>query len=164
MAPTGTIDASGATGGAIALTANGSVTLNPGAVLTVRGQNYNDAGQGGTIDLEAGSFTTGTAPPAVMARETDGLFAAGTPVVNIEAGSMIDLSVVNDHALQLNPAGNGSIKAPADVGIYFPAGTPGNDQVSFASGGTITSASGSSTAFSATPSLRSRRRWLLAAR
>lgn len=86
----GTIDASnvGATGsagnsiqigGAISLVASGSVTLGTGADLTVAGQNFNNAGKGGTVSLEAGSEINGTSNP--------------NGFVNIQAGSIINLSV-----------------------------------------------------------------------
>ena len=154
---TGRIDASGATGGAIDLAANGSVTLENGSVLTVRGENFNDAGQGGTVTLEAGSYTGGSTASPTGTRDASGRFAAGTPVVDIEAGSTVDLSVVNDHPLELNPGGSGasqvpagSVSVPGDMAAYFPVGTPGSDEIAFGSSGTITSAGGASTSFSAT--------------
>jgi hypothetical protein len=49
------IDASGVTGGRIALSASGSLTLADGAELTVAGQNFNSAGKGGEIFLASGS-------------------------------------------------------------------------------------------------------------
>jgi hypothetical protein len=79
----------------------------------------------------------------------------GGAVVDIGAGSMIDLSVVNDRALQLNPGGAfgttpaGSITVPAGVGVYFPSGTPGNDEISSTIGGTITLTDGASQALKA---------------
>jgi len=75
---TGTIDASGVTGGEINLVANGSVVLNPGAVLNVAGENFSNAGKGGHVSLEAGSSRNGV---------------AGAGAVSIQAGSTIDLSV-----------------------------------------------------------------------
>jgi filamentous hemagglutinin family protein len=47
-----TINASGVTGGTINLYASGGVTLTGNAVLNVNGAQYNDAGEGGTIDIE----------------------------------------------------------------------------------------------------------------
>ena len=56
----GLVDASGPsngslTGGSISLVANGNVTLDAGAKLTVAATDFNDAGQGGSVTLEAGS-------------------------------------------------------------------------------------------------------------
>ena len=81
-----TINASGTTGGTIDLYANGEVTLTNSAVLSVAAQQFNDAGQGGLVDLE----TRG----------------AGTTGINIKAGSLVDLSVAaNDNTDgTLNPA------------------------------------------------------------
>jgi filamentous hemagglutinin family protein len=151
----GAIEASGPTGGVIELDASGSVTLDGGSRLSVAGLNYNDAGKGGTVTLQAGSYTGGgTAEPADSRNTSTGLFAGGA-AVDISAGSTIDLSVTNAHALQLNPRGNssvtppGAVTIPGGLGLYFPVGTPGNDLVSLTSGGTITGPDGSVTAFSA---------------
>ena len=76
---TGTIDASGATGGTIDLIASGSVTLSSGATLTVAAQNFNDAGKGGAITLEAGSDVNGVIDPNAL--------------LDIQTGSTINLSV-----------------------------------------------------------------------
>ena len=75
---TGTIDASGPTGGTIQLQAHGSVTLASSAHLTVAGMDFDSAGKGGLIRLEAG------------ARHHD---VTGTGSVTIQAGSVLDLSV-----------------------------------------------------------------------
>ena len=80
----GTINASGLTGGTINLQAAGSVVLEPGALLTVAAQNFNDAGQGGTVTLEAGSETNGN---------FSNLLLGTGPQLDLEAGSTIDLSV-----------------------------------------------------------------------
>ena len=149
----GTINASGATGGSINLYAGGSVSLDGGSVLTVQGNNFSDSGQGGTVTLQAGSFTD-TALPTDTRNTTTGLFAGGA-AIDIGAGSAIDLSVVNGHALQLNPGGAssstpaGSITVPAGTTVYFPSGTPGSDEVSFTCGGAIVAANGVATTFTA---------------
>jgi hypothetical protein len=77
---TGIINASGPTGGSIDLAANGNVTLNSGALLTVAGQNFNNAGKGGDITLESGTERNGV---------------VGTGLVNIQTGSTLDLSVAS---------------------------------------------------------------------
>ena len=119
------------------------MTLEGGATLTVRGQNFDDAGQGGSVTLQAGAYT-GAAAPTGERNPATGQFPAGVPVVDLETGSTIDLSVVNDHPLELNPGGAatgqaapGSIAVPAGVGVYFPDGTPGSDEIAFSSGGVV---------------------------
>jgi filamentous hemagglutinin family protein len=54
-----TIDASGQTGGLIALSASGSLTLLEGASLTVFAEKFNSAGKGGEIFIAAGSQRNG---------------------------------------------------------------------------------------------------------
>jgi len=67
------------TGGTISLIANGGVTLDGGATLTVAALNFSDAGQGGSVTLEAGSAVNGV--PNLSG------------AVNIASTSTIDLSV-----------------------------------------------------------------------
>ncbi|MDD5260535.1 MAG: filamentous hemagglutinin family protein [Methylacidiphilales bacterium] len=83
----GKIDASGATGGAVNLTAQGSVVLESGAILTVKGDTFNDAGKGGAVTLEAGSETNGSFSNQAL--------GAG-PQIHIQSGSAIDLSVAQN--------------------------------------------------------------------
>jgi hypothetical protein len=59
-----TIDASGETGGRIALSASGSLTLLDGANLSVAAEKFNSAGKGGEIFLAAGSQLNGVVDPA----------------------------------------------------------------------------------------------------
>lgn len=75
----GTIDASGRTGGTIALMASGSVVLADGSLLDVRGQRYDSAGKGGSVFLEAGSQIGGAIDD--------------TARVDIQPGSTIELGV-----------------------------------------------------------------------
>ncbi len=145
----GYINAAGPTGGAIELDAGGGVTLDSGSQLSVKGVNFNDAGKGGSVTLQAGSYvTSGTTPPSDLRNTSTGLFVGGA-AVDIGQGSSIDLSVANDHALELNPGGAsastpaGAITVPAGVGVYFPGGTPGNDEITSTTGGTITLSNGS---------------------
>jgi filamentous hemagglutinin len=72
------------TGGAINLVANGSVTLGSGAYLSVAGTDFNSAGEGGSVSLEAGSEKNG-----VIGTNRDGSAA----YVTIGSGSVVDLSV-----------------------------------------------------------------------
>jgi hypothetical protein len=74
-----TIDASGITGGKIALTSHGSLTLESGAMLTVAAQKFDSAGKGGSILLEAGTQSIANANLSAT--------------LGIKSGSSIDLSV-----------------------------------------------------------------------
>ncbi|MEZ0273758.1 MAG: beta strand repeat-containing protein, partial [Roseimicrobium sp.] len=76
---TGTVDASGVTGGSIAMRAFGSVILASGSLLDASAQTFSNAGKGGAVFLEAGSQRNGVIDAAAF--------------VNILAGSTIDLSV-----------------------------------------------------------------------
>lgn len=76
----GSINASGITGGSISLISNGDLVLDSGALLTVAGQNFNSAGKGGSVDLEAGAERLGV---------------LGVGQVKILSGSTIDLSVAS---------------------------------------------------------------------
>lgn len=75
----GAIDASGKTGGSIALQAGGSVILNEGSSLSVRGDTYDAAGKGGDIFLSAGAAINGQINPDA--------------VLDLQSGSSIDLRV-----------------------------------------------------------------------
>ncbi len=76
---TGTIDGSGVTGGAISLTASGSISLEAGSILTVAAGQFDAAGKGGTVYLSAGAETNG-----VIDRNAS---------LNLLTGSKIDVSV-----------------------------------------------------------------------
>lgn len=75
----GTIDASGVTGGSIALVARGNLVLQTGSFLTVHAQEFNSAGKGGEIFLEAGASVGGAAN------------LAGS--LTMQAGSTLELGV-----------------------------------------------------------------------
>ncbi len=81
----GTIDASGTTpvagrtGGKITLVAGGGLSVTSGARLTAHASNFDAAGKGGAIRLEAGAAINGVANPAAR--------------LNLQAGSTIDLGV-----------------------------------------------------------------------
>jgi filamentous hemagglutinin len=86
----GTINASGATGGTINLSANGSVTLNSGSRLTVTATDFDNAGKGGSVTLESGTTRNGYIGTSTV---LGGVNAADK--VSILAGSVIDLSVAS---------------------------------------------------------------------
>jgi filamentous hemagglutinin len=76
----GRIDASGLTGGSVALAANGDVTMLPGSVITVAGQTFDHAGKGGSVRLEAGAQRNGVAVSGFL---------------DLRAGATVDLSVAS---------------------------------------------------------------------
>lgn len=80
----GTINAAGRTGGRIDLIASGSVVLNSGATLTVAAQEFDSAGKGGAVWLEAGSYVNGA--------------SSSSAILNVAAGSTINLSVAAANA------------------------------------------------------------------
>jgi filamentous hemagglutinin family protein len=134
----GLIDASGATGGSIDLSASGNVTLQAGSMLTAKAANYNDAGKGGSVTLDSGAATGGT-------------FASNAPgkgpQLSVQTGSTIDLSVTNDLPLQLDYSGTSILSVPANTAVALTTGTPGNDEVILGGAGVMTSAAGVATAF-----------------
>jgi len=80
----GTIDASGATGGSIALVARDNVTLANGSLLDVSAERFDSAGKGGSVSLEAGAAN-------ILLDPTGAPNPAG--FVTVAAGSTIDLGV-----------------------------------------------------------------------
>ena len=75
----GKLDASAPGGGSIKLAATGDVVLESGSELTVAATNgFNAAGKGGSVTLESGAEANGQ---------------AGSGVIRISDGSLIDLSV-----------------------------------------------------------------------
>jgi filamentous hemagglutinin family protein len=134
---TGVIDASSAatgynTGGTIDLAANGSVVLEDGANLTVAAENYDDAGKGGSVTLETRGGET-------YVQDSSGSYYKYdfSKALDIQSGSTIDLSVINNRTLLLNSSNSSnpsSVTIPTgQKEVYFPSGTPGNDQVSLSS-------------------------------
>lgn len=109
---TGTINASGVTGGSIALVSRGDLTIAAGARLSVAGQTFDSAGKGGSITLESGAQRNGV---------------AGTGSVSIQAGSTLDFSVASKVAgSELTPgssaylgqySGSLHIRAPQNAGF-----------------------------------------------
>jgi hypothetical protein len=137
---TGTIDASGPTGGNIDLAASGSVTVGAGAVLNAQGENFDSAGKGGAVTLSAGTSQFDSSGAYVPDSQAE---------VTVATGSEINLSVVNDHPIQLDLPGTSFVTIPAGQEVSFPYGTPGDDQVTFSGAGTIATAGGATTSFGA---------------
>lgn len=81
VSASGTIDGSGATGGEISLRASGSIELQAGSLLTVAAADFDAAGKGGAITLEAGSEINGIIDPAAF--------------LEIGSGAQLDLSVAS---------------------------------------------------------------------
>jgi filamentous hemagglutinin family protein len=79
VTPNGVVDASGATGGSIALQASGSVILEPNSLLNVHGDTYDSAGKGGVVFLSAGAETAAQINP--------------NAVLDLQTASAIDLGV-----------------------------------------------------------------------
>ncbi len=103
----GTIDASGNTGGSISLFAGKSLILASGAVLDAHGQNFNNAGKGGSIDLEAGNnpavaVIAAKSPTASTPPKTT--YDIGISVVDLQAGATLDLYLGIDATHQLVPS------------------------------------------------------------
>jgi filamentous hemagglutinin family protein len=134
------INASGVNGGTIDLYAQNGVTLTSNASLSVEGEQFNAAGQGGTVDIESRS---------------------GTQDVTINPGAQINLKV--DYlTVQLPQPGSGTLYAfssptalslPQGLAIVLPDGSPGDSQFQFSSSGVIISANGTQTAFTANQTL-----------
>ena len=69
---TGGIDASGKTGGSISLSAHGNLTFASGSKLSVEALEFDNAGKGGSILLEAGTQRDGLANHSAMLDLQDG--------------------------------------------------------------------------------------------
>ena len=124
----GIIDASGETGGKITLQAFGSVTLLSGAELTVAGEDFNSAGKGGAISLEAGS-------------QRDGV--VGTGSVSLKAGATIDLSVASKIAGDITTPGTSAYLGQFSGTLHLraPQNAAGTDLLIDPLAATITDAS-----------------------
>ncbi len=116
IAVRGTIDASGNRGGTIALTANGGVTIENGAILTVAAEEFDAAGKGGHIALETRGNSGG--------------------VVDIQSGSTIELGVTANTATS---AARGNFTGT--LHLRAPQNAASNDLALATIGGTINGAS-----------------------
>ncbi len=88
VTPDGVIDASGKTGGKIALQASGSVILDPNSALTVHGDIYDNAGKGGSVFLSAGAVVERVAEDGTAYWEIN-----RDAVLDLRTASSIDLGV-----------------------------------------------------------------------
>lgn len=125
-----TIDASGVTGGAITLSASGSIIISPTAVLTVAAQTFDSAGKGGEINLFAGSEINGVID--------------NTATLDIQTGSLINLSVGNYSNLATLPSGYQAAPLGAYTGtlhLRAPQNSTATDLQIAAINGTILNAS-----------------------
>jgi filamentous hemagglutinin family protein len=107
VTPDGVIDASGKTGGRIALQASGSVILEPNSALTVRGETYDNAGKGGSVFLSAGV--------AVERMAEDGstyLDINRDATLDLQTASSIDLGVTTDRSQRDQFGGTLRLRAP----------------------------------------------------
>ena len=107
VTPDGVIDASGKTGGNIALQASDSVILMPNSALTVRGDTYDNAGKGGSVFLSAGA--------AVERMAEDGttyLDINRDAVLDLRTASSIDLGVTAARTRRDQFGGTLRLRAP----------------------------------------------------
>ena len=123
----GTVDASGATGGKIALSAGGGITLQGGSLLTARAADFNSAGKGGDIRLDAGSAINGV--------------ASTTAKVTMLANSTIDLGVDTFVAGGITTVGSSAFYGKFTGTLELRAPRKGNDVQVDALLGNITGAS-----------------------
>lgn len=101
---TGTIDASGITGGSIELAAHRNLVVATGALLDASAQQFSSAGKGGHIALGAGASRNGVIDP--------------TATLELQTGSTLDLSVAA--ALPASPSrgqftGTVHLRAPKNL-------------------------------------------------
>ncbi len=92
----GVIDASGQTGGSIQLSAHENLTLLDGSRLSVAGKDFDSAGKGGAISLEAGAQRDGAYSNGGTL-DGDGTYSGGA-VLDIRQGSELDLTVASENA------------------------------------------------------------------
>jgi len=110
---TGTIDASGETGGDIELAAANNLTLASTAVLTVAAEHFSNAGKGGHVTLEAGVAVNGTANTSAL--------------LDLQAGSAIDLSVQDYVAGDYITPGSSAFYGQFEGILHLRAPRLGND-------------------------------------
>jgi len=128
---TGTIAASGETGGKITLVAGRNLALETGAVLTAHGEDFSSAGKGGEIRLEAGTeFNAAFTGPADVAAQ-----------LLIKSGATIDLGVDAFVAGDYATPGSSAFRGQFTGKLHLRAPRNGNDISMGAIGGNIVGAS-----------------------
>ncbi|MBJ7391025.1 MAG: filamentous hemagglutinin family protein, partial [Chthoniobacterales bacterium] len=120
---TGTIDASGETGGQISLVTSRNLTLADGSVLTVAAEKFSNAGKGGHVALEAGSAINGVVNTAAF--------------LDLQSGSRIDLSVGNYVAGSYTTPGSSAFYGQFEGTLHLRAPRVGSDVRIAAIGSTI---------------------------
>lgn len=120
---TGTIDASGETGGRISLVTSGNLTLADSSVLTVAAEKFSNAGKGGQITLEAGSAINGVADT--------------TALLDLQSGSRINLSVDEYVAGSYTTVGSSAFYGQFEGTLHLRAPRAGSDVRLAAVGSTI---------------------------
>jgi filamentous hemagglutinin family protein len=110
---TGMIDASGETGGRISLVTSRNLTLANGSLLTAAADRFSNAGKGGHISLEAGSSINGVADSAAL--------------LDLQAGSRIDLSVDEYAAGSYTTPGSSAFHGQFEGTLHLRAPRVGND-------------------------------------
>jgi filamentous hemagglutinin family protein len=126
----------------VAFSVAGTVTVNGVTTAFAAGQNMSLAA-GSIVTLNStGNITyfSGAAGPISLTLPN------GTGYTSI--GNTTVTPASNGGTLQLN-AVNSAVTLAAGTTLYFPAGTPGNNQVRFASAGSVTTAAGVTTNFAA---------------
>jgi filamentous hemagglutinin len=120
-------------GGTIDLTASGSIMLSPGSVLTVAGQNFDNAGKGGSVTLTAGAETNGNFNNVAL--------GAG-PMVNIQGASSVLPAAEIDLSVASNSAGSAASGDLTGTLVISAPQTAGNTDLQIAPiNGTIVGAS-----------------------
>jgi filamentous hemagglutinin family protein len=120
---TGTVDASGETGGRISLVTSGNLTLADGSVLTVAAENFNNAGKGGQIALESGNAINSAVNTGAL--------------LDLQAGSHIDLSVAEYVAGSYTTPASSAFYGQFEGTLHLRAPRMGNDVRIAAIGSTI---------------------------
>jgi filamentous hemagglutinin family protein len=128
LTPDGVIDASGKTGGNITLQASGSVILDPNSALTVRGENFDNAGKGGSVFLSAGA--------AVERMAED-----GTTYLDINRDAILDLQTASSIDLGVTAAPTRSDQFGGTLHLRAPITLDGSDIQIGSFDATITGAS-----------------------